>query len=113
MVARPRVFVEQIRTAFTPILLASNRVIGDDGTVVSTQELAGSTGLSVELLQRLHRAVGLARIIDPALAVHPQADAESVLHAVELAKIGFEPEEIVLILRLLMDGLTHAAIVMR
>jgi hypothetical protein len=36
-----------------------------------------------------------------------------VLHAVELAKIGFEPEEIVLILRLLMDGLTHAAIVMR
>ncbi|HEX9177326.1 MAG TPA: adenylate cyclase regulatory domain-containing protein, partial [Mycobacterium sp.] len=63
-------------------------------------------------LQRLHRAVGLARIIDPALAVHPQADAESVLHAVELAKIGFEPEEIVLILRLLMDGLTHAAIVM-
>ncbi len=105
--------VEQIRTAFTPILLASNRVIGDDGTVVSTQELAGSTGLSVELLQRLHRAVGLARINDPALAVHPRADAESVLHAVELAKIGFEPEEIVLILRLLMDGLTHAAIVMR
>lgn len=105
--------VAQMRAALTPLLLPANRVIGDDGTVVSTQELARATGVSVDLLQRLHRAVGLARIDDPARAVHPRADAESVLHAAGLVEIGFEADEIVLILRLLMDGLTNAAIVMR
>jgi len=105
--------VEQIRASFTPILLASNRVIGDDGTRVSLQELSDSTGVSIEVLQQLHRAVGLARVDDPSLAVHPRADAESVLHAVELLDMGFDPEQIVLVLRLLVDGLTHAAVVMR
>jgi adenylate cyclase len=105
--------LEHIRSAFSPMLLAANRIIGDDGTVVSVQELSKSSGVSVELLQRLHRAVGLARVDDPTLAVLPRADAESVLPATELAKIGFTADEIVLILRLLMDGLTHAAVVMR
>jgi adenylate cyclase len=105
--------VAQIRASFTPILLAANRVIGDDGTCVSLQELSESTGLSVELLQQLHRAVGLARVDDPTLAVLPRADAESVLPAADLLDIGFAPEQVVLILRLLMDGLTHAAVVIR
>jgi adenylate cyclase len=105
--------VEQIRAAFTPILLPANRVIGDDGTVVSTQELSEATGIGADLLQQFHRAVGLATVDDPALAVQPRADAESVLPAVGLAKIGFSPEEMVLILRLLMDGLTPAAVAMR
>jgi adenylate cyclase len=105
--------VEQIRGSVTPILLAANRIIGDDGTCVSLQELSESTGVSVELLQRLHRAVGLARVDDPTLAVLPRADAESVLRVAELVALGFEPEQVVLILRLLMDGLSHAAVVMR
>lgn len=105
--------VEQIRGSFTPVLLAANRVIGDDGTYVSLQELSESTGVSVEVLQRLHRAVGLARVDDPARAVLPRADAESVLRAADLAGFGFDTEQIVMILRMLMDGLTHAAVVMR
>jgi adenylate cyclase len=105
--------VERIRSALSPMLLPANRVIGDDGTVVSVQELSESSGVSVELLQRLHRAVGLARVDDPALAVLPRADAESVLSAAELVNMGFTADEIVQILRLLMDGLTHAAVVMR
>jgi adenylate cyclase len=105
--------VEQIRAALTPVLLPTNRVIGDDGTAISLHELSESTGVSVELLQQFHRAVGLPRVDDPALAVLPRADAESVLRAVELMKIGIKPEQIVLVLRLLMDGLTHAAVVMR
>jgi adenylate cyclase len=105
--------VEQIRGSFTPILLAANRIIGDDGTLVCLQELSESTGVSVELLQRLHRAVGLAQVDDPARAVLPRADAESVLRAADLVGFGFEPEQIVMILRMLMDGLTHAAVVMR
>jgi adenylate cyclase len=105
--------IENIRSALSPMLLPANRIIGDDGTRVSAQELSESSGLSVELLQRLHRAVGLARVDDPTLAVLPRADAESVLPAAELVKAGFTVDEIVLILRLLMDGLTHAAVVMR
>jgi adenylate cyclase len=106
--------LEQIRAApFGPMLLPTNRVMGDDGTLVSVQELSESTGVSVELLQQLHRAVGLVRVDDPALAILPRADAESVLRAAELVEIGFAPEQIVHILRLLMDGLTHAAVVMR
>jgi adenylate cyclase len=105
--------VEQIRSAFSPMLIPSNRIIGDDGTVVSLQELSVSTGVSIELLQRLHRAVGLARVDDPEVAILPRADAESVLHAAELVEIGFDTEDIVRILRLLMDGLTHAGVVMR
>jgi adenylate cyclase len=105
--------IEHIRATLSPMLLPANRIIGDDGTVVSVQELSESSGLSVELLQRLHRAVGLARVDDPTLAVLPRADAESVLPAAELMKAGFTADEMVQILRLLMDGLTHAAIVMR
>jgi len=105
--------IENIRSAFSPMLLPANRIIGDDGTRVSAQELSESSGVSVELLQRLHRAVGLARVDDPTLAVLPRADAESVLPAAELMKVGFTADEIVLILRLLMDGLTHSAVVMR
>jgi adenylate cyclase len=105
--------VEQIRGSVTPILLAANRIIGDDGTCVSLRELSESTGVSVELLQQLHRAVGLARVDDPTLAVLPRADAEAVLRGIDLVALGFEPEQVVLILRLLMDGLSHAAVVMR
>jgi adenylate cyclase len=103
----------QIRASFSPLLLPANRVIGDDGTLISTQEIADATGASVELLQRLHRAIGLARVDDTASPVLPRADAESVLPATQLVQMGFDPDELVLILRLLMDGLTHAAIVMR
>jgi adenylate cyclase len=105
--------VDQIRSSFSPLLLAANRIIGDDGTLVSLRELSECTGVSVELLQRLHRAVGLARVDDPGLALLPRADAEAVLRGADLIGFGFDPEQIVLILRLLMDGLTHAAVVMR
>lgn len=105
--------VEQIRDSLTPILLGANRIIGDDGTCVSLQDLSDSTGVSVGLLQQLHRAVGLARVDDPALALLPRADAESVLRGAELVDLGFQPDQVVLILRLLMDGLSHAALVMR
>jgi adenylate cyclase len=105
--------IDHIRSALSPMLLPANRIIGDDGTVVSLQALSESSGVSVELLQRLHRAVGLARVDDPALEVLPRADAESVLPAAELMNVGFTADEIVLILRLLMEGLTHAAVVIR
>ena len=73
--------VEQIRNSLTPILLPANRIIGDDGTFISSQELAESSDVPVELIQRLHRAIGLARIDEPSEILYPRADAESILPA--------------------------------
>jgi adenylate cyclase len=105
--------VDQIRSAFSPMLLPANRMIGDDGTLVSARETSESSGVSLELLQRLHRAVGLVRAEDPDARLQSRADAESVLGVARMVDIGLDPEQLVLIVRQLMDGLTGAAVTMR
>ena len=47
--------VDRVRGALSPILLAANRVLGDDGTLRSPREVAESAGVTVQLLQQLHR----------------------------------------------------------
>jgi adenylate cyclase len=54
----------------------------------------------------------LARV-DPDQPSHCRADAESVLPAGALADSGIDPDQVVLIVRLLMEGLVHAAVAMR
>jgi len=105
--------VDQIRNEFSPMLLPAIRMMGDDGTVVSPREISESSGVSLELLQRLHRAAGLVRAEDPDARLLSRADAESVLAAARLVDIGLDAQEVVLIVRLLMDGLTAAAVSMR
>jgi adenylate cyclase len=105
--------VDQIRGEFSPMLLPAHRVMGDDGTLVSPRELSESSGVSLELLQRLHRAAGLVRAEDPDARLLSRADAESVLEAARLVDLGLDPERVVLIVRLLMDGVTGAAATMR
>jgi adenylate cyclase len=105
--------VDQIRGAFSPMLLPANRMIGDDGTLVSAREISESSGVSLELLQRLHRAVGLVRAEDADARLQSRADAESVLAAARLVDLGLDPVQVVLIVRLLMDGLTGVAVAMR
>lgn len=105
--------VDQIRSEFSPMLLPAIRMIGDDGTLVSAREISESTGVRLELLQRLHRAVGLVRAEDPDARLLSRADADSVLEAARLVDIGLDPVQVVLIVRLLIDGLTGAAVAMR
>jgi adenylate cyclase len=105
--------LDQIRSVFSPMLLPANRMIGDDGTLVSAREISESSGVSLELLQRLHRAVGLVRAEDPDARLQSRADAESVLGAARMVDLGLDPAQVVLIVRLLMDGLTGAAVTMR
>ncbi|HME74453.1 MAG TPA: adenylate cyclase regulatory domain-containing protein [Mycobacterium sp.] len=105
--------VNQIRNAFSPILLPANCALGDDGTSVTTRELADSSGVGLELLQRLHRAAGLVRVENPDAPLQSRADAESVVHAARLVDFGLDPAQVVLIVRLLVDGLTGAAVAMR
>ena len=105
--------VNQIRNAFSPLLLPANCALGDDGTSVTTRELADSSGVGLELLQRLHRAAGLVRVENPDAPLQSRADAESVVHAARLVDFGLDPAQVVLIVRLLVDGMTGAAVAMR
>src|SRR6185312_1405093 len=41
------VTVEQIRGAYTPALLVSRRILGDDGTYVSARETSEKTGIDL------------------------------------------------------------------
>ncbi|MGB9303447.1 MAG: adenylate cyclase regulatory domain-containing protein [Mycobacterium sp.] len=105
--------INQIRNAFSPMLLPANCALGDDGTSVTTRELADSSGVGLELLQRLHRAAGLVRVENPDAPLQSRADAESVLHAARLIDLGVDEAQVVLIVRLVVDGLTGAAVAMR
>ncbi len=105
--------VEQIRDAPTPLLLAAARVVGDDGSYVSTREVADAHGIDLDLLQRVQRAIGLARVDDPDAAVHMRADAEAAAHVQHFATLGLDPDNLVLVMRVIAEGLSHAAEVMR
>jgi adenylate cyclase len=106
--------IEQIRGSLAaPLLLPAHRVLGDDGTYVSAREVCESTGVELELLQRLQGAIGLPRIEDPDAAVLPRADAEAAARAKFFLNLGIDDDETVAIMRVLMEGLAHAAAIMR
>jgi adenylate cyclase len=104
---------DQIRNAFAPMLLASRRLLGDDGVYVSTREISEKTGMDPELLQRTQRAIGLPRVDDLDAAVHLRADGEVVTYIQSFIELGLGPEQLVQVTRVLAEGLAHAAEVMR
>jgi len=105
--------IDRVQRALSPILLATNRVLGDDGTLRSLREVAESNGVPLELLQQLHVVAGLPGGEDPEAALHSRADAESVLPATQLADLGLGAEQVVLAVRLLSEGCRKAAMTMR
>ena len=105
--------VEQIRASITPTLIAANRVLGDDGEYVSAREVCERTGFDLNVLEGLHRAVGLPRIDDPDAAVLLRADAEATARAKVFLDLGIDERQVVTIVRLLAEGVGHAAEVMR
>jgi adenylate cyclase len=96
-----------------PLMLPANRVLGDDGDFVSAREICEATGFELELLQRLQRAIGLPRIEDPDAAVLLRADAQAVARSKFLLDLGIDPEDVVVVARVVTDSLGHAAAIMR
>jgi len=96
-----------------PLMLAANRVLGDDGDYVSAREVCEETGIELELLQRLHRSMGLPRIEDPDAAVLLRADAEAATGAKFLLELGIPPEDAVTVTRVMTESLGHAAAILR
>ncbi|WAJ43979.1 adenylate/guanylate cyclase domain-containing protein [Mycobacterium sp. Aquia_216] len=104
---------DEIRATNPPLLLASRRVIGDDGTYVSAREISEQHNIDLTLLQRVQRAIGLARVDDPDAAIHMRADGEAAAYAQRFVELGLNPDQVVLVVRVLAEGLSHAAEVMR
>ena len=80
--------VEQIRDSFSPMLLASRRILGDDGTLVSAREISEQNDIDLGLLQRLQRAVGLPRVEDPDSAVLTRVDENAFAYANRFVELG-------------------------
>ena len=107
------VTVAQIRDAVQPMLLASGRYLGDDGTRMSARQISAKTGIDLDLLQRVQRASGLPRVEDPDAAVHLRVDGEAASHAQKFIDLGFSADQLVLVVQVLTEGLARAADVMR
>jgi adenylate cyclase len=105
--------VEQIRGAISPMLLPARRAMGDDGTYVSSHEISDAYHVDPDLLQRMQRAVGLSRVDDVDARVHLRADGEAAGRVQEFVDAGMDPDQLVSVVRVLADGLSHAAEVMR
>ncbi|OBB80131.1 cyclase [Mycobacterium colombiense] len=105
--------IEEIRTTNPPLLLATRHLIGDDGTYVSTREISETHGIDLGLLQRVQRAIGLVRVDDPDAVVHMRADGEAAAFSQRFVELGLDPEQVVLVVRVLAEGLSRAAEVMR
>ncbi|MCK0173163.1 adenylate/guanylate cyclase domain-containing protein [Mycolicibacterium sp. F2034L] len=104
---------EEIREAVAPMLLASRRLIGDDGVYVSAREISEKYGVDLELLQRFQRAMGLSRVDDPDAAVHLRADVEAAAGAQRFIRYGLDADQVIQVLRVLSEGLAKTAEVMR
>jgi adenylate cyclase len=81
MATRPGSSVEQIRGEFAPLLLPAGRIMGDDGIYVSARQICAETGIDLELLEAMHRALGRPHVDDPDGQVHLRADAEAAARA--------------------------------
>jgi adenylate cyclase len=105
--------VDEIRNSYQPMLVASRRVLGEDGTLISARQISERAGIDLELLQRIQRASGLPRVEDPDAPVHLRIDGETASYAKQFLDLGFTPEQLVLVVQVLAEGLTRATEVMR
>lgn len=105
--------VEQIRNSYTPALLVSRRILGDDGVYVSAREASEKTGVDLDVLERIQRAMGLPTVDDPDVPVLLRADAEAASFAQKAIELGIGPDHLVQITRVLAEGLSRTTEVMR
>ncbi|BBY62513.1 adenylate/guanylate cyclase domain-containing protein [Mycolicibacterium helvum] len=101
--------VEEIQASFAPMLLPGRRTLGDDGTRLSVRQISERTGLDVDQLMRFLRASGLPSVEDPDAEVYLRPDAETVVHIKRFLDLGFDPDQLLTVVRVLAEGLSHAA----
>jgi adenylate cyclase len=105
--------VDQIRGEVAPMLLPAGRIVGDDGVYVSARQICDETGIDLELLEAIQRAMGLPRAEDPDAVVHLRADSQAAANARVFSDMGLTREQVIAVARVLGQGLAQAAAVMR
>ena len=105
--------VEQIRGAVSPMLLPAGRIVGDDGRYVSAHKICDETGIDLELLQAIQRALGMPRADDPDAAILLRADSEAAARAKVFIDMGLSREQVIAVTRVLGRGLEQTAEAMR
>ncbi|MDX1887301.1 adenylate/guanylate cyclase domain-containing protein [Mycolicibacterium sp. 120270] len=105
--------VEAIRSDFAPMQMPAGRLMGDDGVHVSTRQICEETGVDLELVEAMQRALGLPRVDDPDAPVHLRADAEVAARAQVFVDAGFTREQVIAVARVLGQGMAQTAEVMR
>jgi adenylate cyclase len=105
--------VEHIREEFAPMLMPAGRIMGDDGVHVSAAQIRDETGIDLELLEAIQRALGLPHVDDPDAPVLLRADAEVVARAAEFLDLGFTREQVIAVTRVMGQGLAQTAEAMR
>lgn len=104
--------VEEIRASFSPMLLPARRALGDDGSAVSAREISEQTGLELEQLIRFQRAAGLPQVDDPDVAFFVRSDGDTAVHIKRFLDLGFDPDLMLAVVRVLAQGLANASEVM-
>jgi adenylate cyclase len=104
--------VDEIKSSFSPMLLAARRALGDDGHYVSARETSQKTGLQLDQLIRFQRAAGLPAVDDPDARVFLQSDADTAVHVKRFLDLGIDPDLLLGIVRVLAQGLANACEVM-
>ena len=61
----------------------------------------------------MQRAIGLVGVDDPDAVVHMRADGEAAAQVQRFIELGLDPDQMVLVVRVLAEGLSRAAEVMR
>jgi adenylate cyclase len=105
--------IEHIRSEIAPMLMPAGRVVGDDGVYLSTRQICEETGIDLELLEAMQRALGLPRVDDLDAPVHLRADADAAARAKVFVDAGFTREQVIAVARVLGQGMAQTAEVMR
>jgi len=107
------VTVDQIRESFAPMLLGARQVLGDDGTYLSARQISEQVGLELDVLNRFQRASGLPQVDDPDALVFMRPDGDTAVHIKRFLELGIDAEQLLTVVRVLAEGLSNAAEVMR
>ena len=105
--------IEQIRAEVAPMLLPAGRIVGNDGVYVSARRICEETGIDLEFLEAIQRALGLPRADDPDALVHLRADSEAAARARTFIAMGLSREQVISVSRVLGQGLAQTAEAMR
>ena len=105
--------VEQIR-----VVVLADAAAGAAGArrrrhYVSARQISEQIGLDLEQLIRFQRAAGLPHVDDPDAPAFMRPDGDSAVHIKRFLDLGIDPDLMLVVVRVLAQGLANAAEVMR